>query len=88
MFGGMAGTPKRAAEAESVLLRRPPDLKTFQEAAAALFDDFKPLSDMRGTAVYRMATAQNLLVKYGLELSDGNTVRLAGAGLARVMERW
>ena len=88
VFGGMAGTPKRAAAAESVLLKRPPDTKTFREAAAALLDDFKPLSDMRGTAVYRMATAQNLLVKYGLELSEGNTVRLAGAGLARVMERW
>ena len=88
VFGGMAGTPKRAAKAESVLLERPPDIETFQKAATALLDDFKPLSDMRGSAVYRMATAQNLIVKYGLEFSEGRSVRLAGAGLAKVMERW
>ena len=88
VFGGMAGTPKRAAAAESVLLGGPLDIKTFREAAAVLVDDFKPLSDMRGSAVYRMATAQNLLVKYGLELSEGKSVRLAGAGLTKVMECW
>ena len=88
VFGGMAGTPKRAAAAESVMLGRPLDIKTFQEAAAALEHDFKPLSDMRGSAAYRMTTAQNLLVKYGLDLSEGKTVRLAGAGIAAVMGRW
>ena len=64
------------------------DIETFKEAAAALVDDFTPLSDMRGSADYRMTTAQNLLVKYGLELSEGKSVRLAGAGLAKVMECW
>ena len=88
VFGGMAGTPKRADTAESVLLGSSPDIETFKEAAAALVDDFTPLSDMRGSATYRMATAQNLLVKYGLEFSQGETARLAGAGLATVMERW
>jgi len=88
VFGGMAGTPKRADTAESVLLGSSPDIETFKEAAAALVDDFTPLSDMRGSATYRMATAQNLLVKYGLEFSEGKMARLAGAGLATVMERW
>jgi xanthine dehydrogenase iron-sulfur cluster and FAD-binding subunit A len=63
-------------------------MTTFQQAARALVDDFTPLSDMRGSAAYRMATAQNLLVKYGLDLSEGQKFRLAGAGLAAVMERW
>ena len=88
VFGGMAGTPKRATKAESLLLGSPPDIETFKKAAKVLPDDFKPLSDMRGSAVYRMTTAQNLLVKYGLELSEGKSVRLAGAGLAKVMECW
>ena len=88
VFGGMAGTPKRAAAAEAALLGRPVDIKTFREAATALVNDFKPLSDMRGSAVYRMATAQNLLVKYCLDLSEDKTVRLTGTGLATVMEHW
>ena len=88
VFGGMAGTPKRATKAESLLLGSPPDIETFKKAAKVLPDDFKPLSDMRGSAVYRMTTAQNLLAKYGLELSEGKSVRLAGAGLTKVMECW
>ena len=74
VFGGMAGTPKRAA-AESVLLKAS-RYKNIREAAAALLDDFKPLSD---TEVLQSTgwPPHKLLVKYGLELSDGNTVRLA-----------
>ena len=87
-FGGMAAIPKRAAAAESELTGKPVEIRTFQRAAHALEDDFTPLSDMRGSAAYRMATAQNLLVKYGLDLSEGQKFRLAGAGLADIMERW
>jgi xanthine dehydrogenase small subunit len=87
-FGGMAAIPKRAAAAEAALIGKPVEMTTFQQAARALVDDFTPLSDMRGSAAYRMATAQNLLVKYGLDLSEGQKFRLAGAGLAAVMERW
>jgi xanthine dehydrogenase small subunit len=87
-FGGMAAIPKRAAAAEAALIGKPVEMTTFQQAAVALADDFTPLSDMRGSAAYRMATAQNLLVKYGLDLSEGQKFRLAGAGLASVMERW
>ena len=87
-FGGMAAIPKRAAAAESELTGKPVEITTFQRAARALEDDFTPLSDMRGSATYRMATAQNLLVKYGLDLSAGQKFRLAGAGLADIMERW
>ena len=67
---------------------KPVEITTFQQAAVALADDFTPLSDMRGSAAYRMATAQNLLIKYGLDLSEGQNFRLAGGGLAAVMEGW
>ena len=77
VFGGMACTPKRATKAESLLLGSPPDIETFKKAAKVLPDDFKPLSDMRGSADYRMTPAQNLLVKYGLELSEGKYVHSA-----------
>ena len=87
-FGGMAAIPKRAAAAEAALMGKQVEITTFQKAAVALADDFTPLSDMRGSAAYRMATAQNLLVKYGLDLSEGQKFRLGGGGLAAVMEGW
>ncbi len=48
-FGGMAGTPKRALAAEAMLVGRPFDEAAVRDAAAALADDFQPLSDMRAS---------------------------------------
>ena len=87
-FGGMAGIPKRASHAEAELAGNPLDIAHFKNAAAALADDFTPVSDMRGSARYRLLTAQNLLVKYGLELISGKQMRLAGQGLAASLEGW
>jgi len=87
-FGGMAGIPKRAGTAEARLVGKPLDVEHFRDAAAALPDDFTPLSDMRGSAEYRMLSAQNLLMKYGLELVSGKTMRLAGDGLTTGLEGW
>jgi xanthine dehydrogenase small subunit len=85
-FGGMAGIPKRATTAEAALIGQPLDFGSFERAAAALVNDFTPLSDMRGSAEYRMITAQNLIVKYGLELLGGKNMRITGPGLAMLME--
>ena len=87
-FGGMAGIPKRASHAEAVLAGKPLDITHFKEAGAVLVDDFTPLSDMRGSAKYRLLTAQNLLVKYGLELISGKQMSLAGQGLAASLDGW
>ena len=87
-FGGMAGIPKRASHAESELAGNPLDILHFKEAATALIKDFTPVSDMRGSAKYRLLTAQNLLVKYGLELISGKQMRLEGQGLATSLEGW
>jgi xanthine dehydrogenase small subunit len=87
-FGGMAGIPKRAQAAEAKLVGKPLDVAYFRDAATALPDDFTPLSDMRGSAEYRMLTAQNLLMKYGLELVSGKSMRLAGDGLTAGLEGW
>ena len=72
-FGGMAGIPKRAAAAEAALEGRVPSAEAFERAAEALADDFTPLSDMRGSADYRMAAARNMLRRYAREL-QGETV--------------
>jgi len=66
-FGGMAGIPKRAAATEDALTGQPWTLETIDRAAAALADDFAPLSDMRASAAYRQQAAQGMLARYFLE---------------------
>ena len=65
-FGGMAGTPQRARAAEAALTGRPFDADAARDAAAALAQDFQPLSDMRASAAYRLTVAGNLIVKFQL----------------------
>jgi len=80
-FGGMAGTPKRAAAAEAALLSQPWSRAAFDAAAKALPMDFTPLSDWRASADYRMLSAQNLLRRFFLEHDEAETapVQLATA---------
>lgn len=66
-FGGMAATVKRAAAAESALLGKPWSLENVKAAQAALAQDFKPMSDMRASADYRLKVAQNLIQRLWLE---------------------
>ncbi|HEX8605290.1 MAG TPA: xanthine dehydrogenase small subunit [Pseudoduganella sp.] len=66
-FGGMAGTPKRAALAEAALNGREWNNAALVDAVAALAQDYAPLSDMRASATYRMRTAQNLLRRFWFE---------------------
>ncbi|MEL6617644.1 MAG: xanthine dehydrogenase small subunit [Pseudomonadota bacterium] len=69
-FGGMAGTPKRAARAEAALRGMPWTDGTVGAAMMALERDFTPMSDMRASAAYRMQTAQNMLLRAWLEDQD------------------
>jgi xanthine dehydrogenase small subunit len=71
-FGGMAATPKRAAQAEAVLADAPWHEATVQAAMLALARDYAPLTDMRATSAYRLQSARNLLYRFWLEtrLSD------------------
>ncbi|MDF2141308.1 xanthine dehydrogenase small subunit [Paenirhodobacter sp. CAU 1674] len=68
-FGGMAGTPKRAAAFEAALIGRPFSEATFTAALPALAQDFTPLSDMRASAAYRLEAAQNMALRYLREAS-------------------
>jgi xanthine dehydrogenase small subunit len=63
-FGGMAATPKRATAVETALIGQPWTQATISAAMAKLSDDYQPIADMRASAAYRMATAQNLLQRY------------------------
>ncbi len=66
-WGGMAAIVKRAAAAEAAMRGQPWTAATLQAAQAALAQDFKPLSDMRASAGYRLQVAQNLLRRFWLE---------------------
>jgi xanthine dehydrogenase small subunit len=77
-FGGMAATPKRAAQAENALVGQPFGEAAFIAAGAALARDFTPLTDWRASAEYRLKAAQNLFRRFYLEMSESEQpVRLA-----------
>ncbi len=65
-WGGLAGIVKRAAQAEAALLGHPWTESALLAAQAALVQDFKPLTDMRASAAYRLQVAQNLLRRWWL----------------------
>lgn len=68
-FGGMAGTPKRAANAEAAITGRPLTPETMHLARLAMAADFTPLSDMRASAQYRAEAGGNMLIRYFHDLS-------------------
>ncbi|MBT8155688.1 xanthine dehydrogenase small subunit [Epibacterium ulvae] len=68
-FGGMAGTPKRASHVEQALIGQPWTTATIAKAKAAFAKDYTPLDDMRASADYRLATAQNMLERAFADLS-------------------
>ena len=70
-FGGMAATPARARATEAALAGHALGAPLPAAAAAALRKDFKPISDMRASAAYRLLVAENLLRKMLLEARAG-----------------
>ncbi|MEO1196636.1 MAG: xanthine dehydrogenase small subunit [Pseudomonadota bacterium] len=68
-FGGMAGIPKRARAVEAALVGAPWTEATIRAAMPLMAEDFQPLSDMRASAAYRLETAQNMLMRYYLDLT-------------------
>jgi xanthine dehydrogenase small subunit len=71
-FGGMAATPRRAPACEAALTGAPFAAGTIARAAEALREDFTPLSDVRGSAAYRLESAAALLWRlWHREQGDG-----------------
>jgi xanthine dehydrogenase small subunit len=73
-FGGMAATVKRASAAEAAVVGQPWLAATAEAAAAALAQDFTPLSDLRASSGYRLRVAQNLFTKFFIETLERRTV--------------
>ncbi len=63
-FGGMAGIPKRAHAVEAALVGQEWTAESLGAALPVFDQDFSPLTDMRASAGYRMATAKNMLWRY------------------------
>jgi xanthine dehydrogenase small subunit len=65
-FGGMAATPLRAIEIENELLAT----GDFNAAAKLVASVFKPLSDLRASADYRLAAASAFIKRLGAQLEN------------------
>jgi xanthine dehydrogenase small subunit len=63
-YGGLAGIACRARGAESALTDSGWNPQGIEAAVAALDRDFKPLSDLRAGAAYRLHAAGNLLRRF------------------------
>jgi len=83
-FGGMAATPRRAAQCEASLLGRRWDENAVAAGMEALDRDYEPISDMRASAAYRRLVARNLLRRFFLETSFLETSSFEGG--TRVVE--
>ena len=84
-YGGMAAVVKRAAAAEAALLGKNWSEANVVLAQAALTQDFKPLSDMRASAAYRLQVAQNLLQRFWLETRSVNPLPSSATSVWSVM---
>jgi xanthine dehydrogenase small subunit len=74
--GGVAATPARASQTESLLLGAAWTQETAQRAAASLRAEFQPISDMRASAAYRAEVLGNLVQRFWLESQGLQQVNL------------
>ena len=66
-YGGMAERTKRAEKTERFLIGKPWTRERVEAAGEYLGQDFSPISDVRGSAEFRMLAAKNLLLKFWLD---------------------
>jgi xanthine dehydrogenase small subunit len=66
-YGGMAERTKRAVKTEKYLIGKPWSRDRVEEAGEYLSQDFSPITDVRGSAEFRMLAAKNLLLKFWLD---------------------
>src|SRR5437588_5081258 len=63
-YGGVAALPVRAKKTEAALLRKHWSDSNCEEVLPIIEDEFTPISDVRGSAVYRQKLIANLLRKF------------------------
>jgi xanthine dehydrogenase small subunit len=77
-FGGMAPTAVRARQVEAALQGSRWTRESVSRAAEQLGKDFSPISDVRGSASFRMTVARNLLLRFWEDVYAGVTTDGAG----------
>ncbi len=87
-FGGVAAMPARARQTEAALLGQKWDETTLRKILPVLEQEFTPISDVRGSALFRNRLITDLLWKFfhdddgGRSSRDARTRGLAGARLS------
>jgi xanthine dehydrogenase small subunit len=76
VFGGMAERAKRARHVEQAVRGRAWKLEELADLEAMLKRDFRPITDHRGGAAYRLRVAANLIRRFALETSSDIPWRL------------
>jgi xanthine dehydrogenase small subunit len=66
-YGGMAERTKRAVKTEQYLIGKAWSRDRVEAAGEYLSQDFRPITDVRGSAEFRMLAAKNLLLKFWLD---------------------
>lgn len=70
-YGGVGPTPTRAYRAEQALTGQLWDEAALQSAQQILAQEFQPISDHRGSALYRQRLVASLLAKFFTETKGG-----------------
>ena len=70
-FGGMAATVGRARHVEALLQGAPWTHNSVVTAVKELAKDFAPITDVRGSASFRMTVARNLLLQFWEDVHTG-----------------
>lgn len=76
VFGGMAAQAARAKHVESALAGRQWEDGALAEIDAAIAQDFRPMSDHRGGAVYRLRVASNLVRRLHAETTSAQPAQV------------
>jgi xanthine dehydrogenase small subunit len=77
-YGGVAPTVIRLPRTEAFLAGKNATLDTFEHAGGIARDEIKPISDVRGSADYRLQLAENLMAKFWYEMfGETSAPRLA-----------
>ena len=80
--GGVAATIIRLKDVETFLIGAPFEESSFHEAGRIARDSVKPISDVRGSAEYRLQLAENIFRKFFSDADAGRPV-LAPLGRGR-----
>ena len=67
-YGGVAPTVIRLPRTEAFLTGKSATLETFEHAGRIARDEIKPISDVRGSADYRLQLAENIMSKFWYDI--------------------